>query len=154
MSQFYDSAPDTLEHIKEVRRLMQTPIVKLMHRARDHDQSKLLAPEKQAFDKVTPRLKALKYGSEGYKASLRELGPALAHHYAMNSHHPEHYPEGIDGMSLLDLIEMLCDWGAAHKRHDPPGTFEHSMSVNVPRFKISLQLERILRNTLREMGWL
>lgn len=153
MSKFYDSTEDTKAHIGLVRKFMQKPIIQLMHRATWHDQSKLKSPEKEAFDRVTPMLKALKYGSEEYKASLRELGPALKHHYDHNSHHPEHYPMGIEGMSLLDLLEMLCDWGAAHQRHDPPGTFKASMKVNVPRFRIGAQLEKILRNTVKEMGW-
>lgn len=153
MSKHYDSTKDTSDHIGLVRKFMQRPIVKLMHRANEHDKSKLEAPEKAAFDKLTPRLKGLKYGSEEYRAALRELGPALQHHYQVNSHHPEHYPDGIDGMSLLDLLEMLCDWGAAHQRHDPPGTFEQSFAVNVDRFKIHPKVERILRNTVREMGW-
>jgi hypothetical protein len=153
MSKFYDSTKDTKEHINQVRTFMQRPIMKLMHRAMEHDKSKLHPPEKTAFDKVTPRLKVLKYGSEDYKASLREIKPAIQHHYMHNSHHPEHYSNGINGMSLLDLIEMICDWGAAQLRHDPPGTFEKSFEVNVKRFNITPQLELILRNTVREMGW-
>ena len=153
MSKFYDSKKDTSDHIGLVRKFMERPIVRLMHRARDHDKTKLGPPEKAAFDKYTPMLKALKYGSEEYRATLREMRPALDHHYAHNSHHPEHFANGINGMSLLDLLEMLCDWGAAHQRHDPPGTFEQSFAVNVQRFTISKQLEEILRNTVREMGW-
>jgi hypothetical protein len=153
MSQFYDSTPDTQAHIALVRKFMQRPIVKLMHRAATHDASKLESPEKAAFDKLTPRLKGLKYGSEEYRASLREMKPAIDHHYQVNSHHPEHYPNGINGMSLLDLMEMLCDWGAAQQRHDPPGNFEASFKVNVERFKIGPQLESILRATVKEMGW-
>ena len=34
---------------------------------------------------------------------------ALANHHAGNSHHPEHYLNGIYGMSDLDLCEMVCD---------------------------------------------
>lgn len=26
------------------------------------------------------------------------LGPALAHHYEVNDHHPQHFENGIDGM--------------------------------------------------------
>ena len=155
MSLFCDSTQDTKAHINQVRKFMQKPIVKLMTRATAHDASKLKAPEKAAFDKVTPMLKALKYGSEEYRAQLREIKPALDHHYANNSHHPEHYGmDGIRGMSLLDLLEMLCDWGAAQQRHDPPGNFENSFKVNVPRFKISPDLAQILRNTVKEMGWI
>jgi hypothetical protein len=34
---------------------------------------------------------------------------ALVHHHTHNSHHPEHYPNGIYGMSDADLCEMVCD---------------------------------------------
>ena len=34
---------------------------------------------------------------------------ALKHHHIGNSHHPEYYPNGIYGMSDLDLCEMVCD---------------------------------------------
>jgi len=79
-------------------------------RARSHDASKLEAPEKEMYDEFTPRLRALTYGSDEYKECLKEMGAALKHHYENNSHHPEHFPDGINDMSLLDLIEMLADW--------------------------------------------
>ncbi len=60
---------------------------------------------------------------------------------------------GINGMSLLDLIEMLCDWKAAGERH-ADGSMERSLTINRERFKISPQLQSILENTAREMGWL
>lgn len=34
---------------------------------------------------------------------------ALLHHHCHNSHHPEHYANGIYGMSDLDLAEMVAD---------------------------------------------
>ena len=35
----------------------------------------------------------------------------------MNRHHPEHFGEdGIRGMNLPDVVEMLCDWKAASER--------------------------------------
>lgn len=43
-------------------------------------------------------------GCDEYRACLREMKPALEHHYASNSHHPEHYSNGIQGMSLFDLL--------------------------------------------------
>lgn len=153
MTEPYDSTQDTREHITQVRKRMNQVITILMQRSLQHDASKLLPPEKEAFDRLTPRLKELKYGSEEYKASLREMKPAIEHHYAKNSHHPEHFHNLCDGMTLLDLLEMLCDWGAAQQRHNPPGTFNESMAINVPRFKILPQLESILRNTINELGW-
>lgn len=56
-------------------------------------------------------------------------------------------------MSLLDVIEMLCDWKAAGERHTD-GSIERSLKVNRERFKISDQLHAILKNSAMEMGWL
>lgn len=148
----YDSRPDTELHIERVGVLMEEVCHNLDERLTFHDESKLQEPEKSAFDRLTPRLKALTYGSEEYKASLDELGDALKHHYAENSHHPEHYPEGIAGMSLLDLIEMLCDWKAAGERH-ADGSMAASLEKNQARFGIGTQLQAILENTARELGW-
>ena len=31
------------------------------------------------------------------------------HHYKNNSHHPDHYVQGVYGMTIVDLVEMMCD---------------------------------------------
>ena len=148
----YDSAPDTLDHIGRVRYYLGECIETLGRRADAHDASKLRSPEKEAFDVLTPRLKGLTYGSDEYRACLKELKPALDHHYAANSHHPEHYPNGVDGMSLFDVVEMLMDWKAASERH-ANGDIWQSIEHNVGRFGLSDQTAAILRNTAKEMGW-
>lgn len=148
----YDSRQETLEHILRVRELLYIVQNKLEARGFAHDQTKLGPNEKPIFDRVTGKLKGLTYGSYEYKASLKDLGPALTHHYANNSHHPEHYQNGVDGMSLLDVLEMLCDWKAAGERH-ADGSITRSLAVNRGRFKISDQLHAILENTVRELGW-
>lgn len=153
MSTNYDSRQETIKHILRVRELLYIIQNKLEARGFAHDLSKLGPNEKPIFDKVTGRLRGLTYGSDEYKESLKELGPALEHHYANNSHHPEHYPLGVAGMSLLDVIEMLCDWKAAGERH-ADGSMERSLTVNHTRFKISDQLLSVLENTARELGWL
>ena len=104
------------------------------------------------YDEFTPQLRDLVYGSDEYKECLKRMGPALAHHYANNTHHPEHYPNGINGMSLLDLIEMLADWKAAGMRHST-GSIEKSLEINRARFGMSDQLFEIFQNTVRELGW-
>lgn len=179
----YDSKPDTEAHISRVQQLIGNVRAHLEHRARVHDASKLLEPEKSAFDECTARLKSSTYGSDEYKGFLAELKPALDHHYANNSHHPEHYSylecngcfkrfprefnaqcdqcgygqftarANVDGMSLLDLIEMLCDWKAAGERHSD-GSMVRSLSINQERFKIGPQLQSILENTAKEMDWM
>ena len=61
------------------------------------DNSKLESPEKELFDEYTPKLKDCTYGSDEYKEFLKGLKVALDHHYANNSHHPEHYENGVNG---------------------------------------------------------
>lgn len=148
----YDSKQETTEHILRVRELLYIVQNKLEARGFAHDQSKLGPNEKPIFDAVTPKLRGLTYGSDEYKASLKDLGPALQHHYENNSHHPEHFPNGVDGMTLLDVIEMLVDWKAAGERH-ANGSITKSLEVNQKRFNISPQLQAILENTVKEMGW-
>lgn len=91
---------------------------------------------------------ALTYGSDEYKKCLQAIKPALDHHYANNSHHPEHYKQGIDDMDLLDLVEMLADWKAASERHND-GNILKSIEINGKRFEMSPQLIRIFENTAK-----
>lgn len=152
MSDGYDSTSDTQRHINTVRIFIGSVLHNLEMRAESHDASKLYDPEKVMYDEFTPLLKQLTYGSEEYKTSLESMGSALEHHYQENSHHPEHYPDGVNGMSLLDLIEMLADWKAASMRHSD-GNIAESLKINAKRFNLSDQLARIFENTVREMEW-
>jgi len=149
----YDSTHDTMAHIARVRAYLGHIINNLAQRGMAHDQSKLFAPEKALFDTVSPLLSSMTYGSEEYKSALERLRPALAHHYAANTHHPEHYADGIAGMSLLDLVEMLADWKAATERHND-GDLAQSLRINQERFGITRQLASVLENTARELGWI
>lgn len=148
----YDSTQDTIEHIQKVQARVHECANNLIVRAAHHDESKLHEPEKPGFDKITTQLRELTYGSDEYKAALLENQPTIDHHYAHNSHHPEHYENGIAGMSLLDLIEMVCDWKAASER-TKQGSIVQSLPINRDRFGISDQLFAILENTVKELGW-
>lgn len=143
----YSSEAETRAHQRRVANLLMEMAKALLDRAMVHDNSKLGPAEKPAFDEATPRLKTLTYGTPEYKASLDSIRPALTHHNAMNSHHPEHHEGGIDGMDLLDLVEMLCDWKAATERH-ADGDIRKSLEHNKGRFKIGKQLASILGNTI------
>lgn len=142
-----DSRPETFRHIEQVRERMNRCIVDLIQRAHVHDQSKLVSPEVEGFDEYTDKLAKLTYGSPEYKESLAGLQEVLKHHYANNTHHPEHYENGVRGMSLLDLIEMLCDWKAATLRHND-GDIRRSIEQNQQRFGYSDELKQIFLNTL------
>lgn len=149
-NQQYDSTKDTLLHIKRVNELLLLFAKELMDRAICHDNSKLYDPEKPLFDKMTPLLKGLTYGSEEYKKSLAELKPALDHHYSHNSHHPEYYKDGINDCNLFDLVEMLCDWKAASERHADGNIFK-SIQINKIRFEMADQLAKIFENTVNKL---
>lgn len=148
----YDSRKDTLDHIATVRELLNECIRELDRRAENHDHTKLHSPEKPLFDKFTPKLASTTYGSEEYFEYIKQLKPALDHHYAYNSHHPEHYENRVNGMDLFDLIEMLMDWKAASQRHED-GDIYKSIEKNKTRFDLSDQLCDILFNTARSMEW-
>lgn len=148
----YDSTADTLKHIKRVNELLIDASMELLNRAKVHDDSKLKSPEKELFDEFTPKLRNLTYGSKEYKESLDGLKHALEHHYAKNSHHPESYQNGIEGMDIFDIIEMFFDWRAATERHDD-GDIYRSLEINKERFNISDQLVEIFKNTCKNLGY-
>lgn len=148
----YDSKSDTLLHIKRVNELLGMAATELIRRGNVHDNSKLEEPEKSEFDRLTPILKTLEYGSDEYKKSLSELQVALKHHYENNTHHPEHYKNGVNGMDLFDLIEMFFDWKAATER-TKGGDIRKSIEYNKVRFNLSEQLIDIFNNTADRLNF-
>lgn len=153
-AQPYDSTAGTLRHSLRVGALMGRPIAELVERSTQHDISKTEEPEVGVFNEFTPKLKTSTYGSDEYKGFLTAMGEGLAHHYAQNRHHPEFFgDDGVNGMTLVDLIEMLADWRAATERHDD-GNLGKSLRIQRERFGLTDQLYRILWNTAKAYGWL
>lgn len=144
----FDSNQEVLKHVKMVREYLNLLIKKLEDRGNNHDASKMDSPEVEIFATYTPKLTKSTYGSEEYKKFLEEMKPALDHHYAVNRHHPEHFKNGISDMNLVDLIEMICDWKAATRKHRD-GNILKSLEINAKRFNIDPQLLAILHNTVR-----
>ena len=143
----YDSTDDTTKHIQRVNELLAVFGGELTERGKLHDQSKLQDPEKAIFDKVTPALRELTYGSDEYKQQLESMKEALDNHYANNRHHPEHHEDGIRGMNLVDLVEMFVDWRAATERH-ADGDIVESIEKNQERFGYSDDIKQILLNSV------
>jgi hypothetical protein len=141
---------DTKNHMAKVKEFILKLVEELKDRAENHDKSKLEEPELAYFIKGTPKLKGLSYGSDEYKKSLEELKPGMEHHYKNNRHHPEHFENGIKGMNLVDLIELICDWKAASLRHSD-GDIRKSLETNGKRFNFSEDLKQILGNTVDEL---
>lgn len=150
-----NSEPETRKHIAEVTRYVHMFVKQMLDRALQHDTSKLEEPEKSVFDEFTPKLHGISYGSPEYRACMDAMKVAIQHHQQNNDHHPEFhqdpYGNNLSRMDLFQIVEMLCDWMAATKRHHDGNIFR-SIEINAGRFGINPQLVQILRNTTAKMN--
>jgi hypothetical protein len=138
---------ETYKHILTVQKFINKLANELYERGRTHDAPKLESPEVEVFEECTVKLAGLTYGSAEYKEQLKSMEPTLIHHYANTRHHPEGFLHGIHDMNLVDILEMICDWVAATKRHND-GNIRKSIEINQQRFGYSDELKQILYNTL------
>lgn len=145
----YDCTADVTEHKRKVSYWLNDFIQVFTGRSNTHDASKLGPQEKPIFDEYTPKLKTLVFGSDEYKASLSAMGEGLKHHYKNNRHHPEHFDNGVNGMTLYDIVEMFCDWLAAAEAKHTPLDIDYLSK----RFNLEPQLVYILINTMRELDF-
>lgn len=140
---------ETAKHIHLVAGFLHAVVSQLLIRADEHDKSKLESPEVEAFGRVTHLLAETEYGSDEYRAALRSIKPEIKHHNEVNSHHPEHFPNGVAGMTLIDLVEMMCDWKAATYRMKEVKPVSGSLDKNAERFGIDGDLFLVLMNTAK-----
>lgn len=149
----FDSRQSTLEHITQVAFILNFVQDMLRLRAESHDKSKLKSPEKEFYDKAIPLLQKHAFGTEGHSRALDGMREGLEHHYKNNSHHPEHYEDGISGFDLIDLVEAFADWQAAGRRDGKTaeGLLE-ALQVMKSKYNISDQLHSILANTIKRYG--
>jgi hypothetical protein len=143
----------TRKHMQRVSELLGDAAIELIKRGRAHDLSKLEPVELEPLQRMQDLIDAegqAPYGSDEYRRRTALLGPMIEHHYANNSHHPEHYADGIAGMDLIDVLEMVLDWKAASERGEES---QINISASVERFGISEQLAQIIRNTADRAGW-
>lgn len=134
-------------HVRLVRKNGRILMKELQERLAIHDKSKLEEPEHSILSENFTDLSKIPYGTPEYDALLVKVKPALDAHYAQNRHHPEHWPNGINDMDLVDLLELLADWTAA-VRKNKQGNIHRSIEHNAKRFGITPQLAGILTNTV------
>lgn len=146
-----ETTMQTREHIDLIRLFLREFAVELLKRGETHDRSKLDRAEVDMFTEYTGRLKGMTYGSDEYKQCLKEMGPALDHHYLHNRHHPEHFEKGLEGMDLIDLLEMFIDWKASVRRH-ADGDLKRSIDINKGRFGMTDQTVTFFENTRKRYG--
>ena len=140
----------TWQHIQKVRKYIKFFTDKLTMRGINHDLAKLESPQVELFAQHTECLSDITYGSEEYYEHLKALKPALDHHYATYRHHPQHFAQGINDMTLTDIIQMLADWKASSQRQKD-GNLLLSIEKNAQRFHIDQQLKQILINTAKSL---
>ncbi len=143
----------TRKHIQRISELLGEAAIELIKRGALHDASKmdpeelvLLAEMQELIEKEGQA----PYGSPEYDHRTALLKPMLEHHYSRNTHHPEHFDQGIEGMELFDLMEMCMDWKAASERG---GESRINLTHSAERYGISKQLCCIIANTFEHSGW-
>lgn len=150
----HDSRAETLIHSQRVGEFLIQFAKQVLDRSWCHDRSKTVEPELDFVNRWQPRFANVPYGSEAWdqlrRAQMAEDGQRL--HFEANRHHPEHHRNGVDDMTLVDLVELLCDWKAASERSGA-GNLPISLAVNTGRYSLSMQLLQILVNTAIEFGW-
>lgn len=138
----------TQGHIYNVRKLLNKFADVLKQKGETHDQSKLEEPEVYGWAAMDlePRYE---YGSYEYYDKLRRFSEVFNHHYKVNSHHPEHFVNPEYEMTLIDMVEMLCDW-FAYKQDIPIREGVELIREQCDRFGFSDTIMSLLTNTYRE----
>jgi hypothetical protein len=143
----------THKHIARVRQLLGEFAIEMIQRGDRHDASKFepieLEPLQRMQDLIDQEGQA-QFGTPQYAERTAMLGEMIVHHRANNSHHPEFYADGIEGMDLFDLVEMFFDWKAASERGESPTM---NLGAACDKYGISSQMRSILFNTAERLGY-
>lgn len=137
-----------LDHKRLVGEYLRKMVSALFTRAVEHDASKFSSAEFPHYATALPRFERVEYGSEEYIAICRSIKPALRHHVTTNRHHPEYFPNGVNDMTLIDVVEMVCDWIAASQRG---GGGPLRLDLQRARFGIDDQLFDIICRTVEAL---
>lgn len=127
-------------HLMFVRLALHSVVHALEQRSDIHDASKMLDDEFAGFSRINAAARVHKFGSQEYKDGLKSEKPTIDLHFSRNTHHAEYYGElpearingrGAEGMTFLDIIEMVCDWWGAGKGYDSKMPWEESVARNL-----------------------
>ena len=136
---------DTVQHQVLVQKNLKTFENKIKQRALYHDESKTKEPELTLFAKHAKEWRDCEFGSKEYYDAVERNKHVAELHFKNNRHHPEHFDNGIDDMTLIDIIEMIADWIAISDDMDK------SLEICKKKFGISTQLTNIIRNTIDDL---
>ena len=110
----------------------------LLSIAKQHDASKFSEPERIAYTLIAWRYHLKNQGKLfEYDNHLKQtVITGWQHHIKHNSHHPE-YHKNPNQMSLLNLIEMVCDWVAISE-----GNSQAWATENMPKWHFSYAVQK------------
>lgn len=144
---------EMLEHNAVVQRNLLKIADALRTRATSHDKSKFSLEEFEDFVELKKISRIHAYGSQEYDDSMKD-NKALDLHFERSAHHPEHYAGGVADMSLLDIVEMVCDWKAVNltKRYNPSTrSWEELLVIQTKRFKLTDRQQWLIKLIAEEL---
>ena len=107
-------------------------------RASNHDRSKFSEPELTPYIWLTWNYHHIQNNIPfelpiGMDQKIRD---AKIHHFSNNRHHPEWHVD-LNDMTIVDLIEMVCDWKAAGQEFGEKSLVDYADRVLGKRFHFS-----------------
>lgn len=141
----------TMRHIRTIQGYMTQVGTEWLERTRRHDESKFSTIEIDGYVGIAEATKGLTAGSKEYLDALEPYKKVIQRHYLMNDHHPEHFKNGVNGMNLIQVLEMFCDWIAASTDREMHPM--QSIDAQCERFNIDAQLKQIIINTMDQLGF-
>lgn len=140
----------TVRHIRTIQAYMTLIGREWAERTRRHDESKFDTIELEGYVGIAEATKGLTAGSQEYLDALEPYRKVIKRHYLLNDHHPEHFDSGVNGMNLIQILEMVCDWIAASTDREMHPM--QSIDAQCERFNIDAQLKKIIINTMNQLG--
>lgn len=145
----FDRTQNFVEHKTTVVQYLLYITEDLRHRAVVHDDSKLDQFEKDMYDALSKEYKHHKSKSNISEKSKMIIKRGLEHHYCLNNHHPEHFKNGINDMTLIDIIEMLCDWMTyADRCHKD---INEIIDYYQHKYNFSNEFKTLINNTIKDI---
>ena len=134
------------KHIEGVQNYLKTIGLIITTRGYEHDSSKV-SDEEYKYFKMANSIDRNQFKTyEEYLDYVKPtLDKGLKHHYEYNRHHPEHFDNGVNDMTLIDIIEMIIDWKVSIEQNGKK--LEDEIGYNFDKYNISDQLKKIIMNT-------
>lgn len=136
------------QHKKGVKNYLEIISMLLNSRALTHDNSKS-SNEEYKYYKMANSVNRNDFKTyEEYLDFIKPtLNKGLKHHYENNRHHPEYFDNGIEDMTLIDVLEMIADWYISIKQNGKE--LDNEIKYNFDKYNVSEQLRKIIMNTYK-----